>query len=79
MRTAFVLGVTALLLWPGLVRAEMSEEDQKQACMGDAFKLCASDIPDREAVRRCMATKREQLSPKCATAFEGGPTRRKSR
>jgi hypothetical protein len=28
--------------------------EQQQACMGDAFRLCSSEIPDIERVKACM-------------------------
>lgn len=79
MRIAVVFAVAAPLLTPSLARAETSEEDQKRACMGDAFKLCASEIPDRAAVRRCMGAKRDQLSTECKLAFDGASARGKAR
>lgn len=48
----------------------LSEGEQTTACMGDAFRLCVSEIPDRQAVRRCMGVKRDQLSAGCRLAYD---------
>lgn len=39
------------------------------ACISDAFRLCASSIPDAHRVASCLYSKRRQLSPACASAF----------
>lgn len=56
---------------PGPARAYTPE--QEQACTGDAFRLCGSDIPDVERITACMARNRAQLSPACRVFFDGGP------
>jgi hypothetical protein len=39
--------------------------EQQQACMGDAFRLCSSEIPDIERVKACMVHRQSELSPAC--------------
>jgi hypothetical protein len=43
--------------------------EQQQACSGDAFRLCGSEIPDVERVTVCMIKNRSQLSPGCRAQF----------
>jgi hypothetical protein len=64
---------TALLgsLWPAASRAYTDE--QQQACMGDAFRLCGAEIPDVERVRTCMNRSKSQLSPGCRVHFRPDP------
>jgi hypothetical protein len=47
--------------------------EQEQACTGDAFRLCSSDIPDVARVTACMARNKSQLSPPCRAHFRSGP------
>jgi hypothetical protein len=42
---------------------------QIAACQGDALKLCASHIGDREAMRTCMIARKALLSQACREAF----------
>ncbi len=43
--------------------------EQQQACTGDAFRLCGSDIPDVDRVTLCMIRNKAQLSPECRAHF----------
>lgn len=36
-----------------------------QMCTGDAFRLCAGEIPDIPKITACMIRHRAQLSPGC--------------
>jgi len=47
--------------------------DQEQACTGDAFRLCSSDIPDVDRVTACMIRNKSQLSPGCRAFFRPEP------
>jgi hypothetical protein len=46
--------------------------EQQQACTGDAFRLCGSDIPDVDRVTVCMIRNKNQLTPGCRAFF--GPS-----
>ena len=48
-------------------------QDQQQACTGDAFRLCGSEIPDVDRVTACMVRNKAQLSPGCLVYFRPGP------
>src|SRR4051794_5746242 len=41
-----------------------SQEDQ-QACMNDAFRVCSATIPDRARTTACMIQNKSQLSAAC--------------
>ena len=43
--------------------------EQQQACMGDAFRLCSSEIPDVSRVGACMVRRQTELSPACRIYF----------
>jgi hypothetical protein len=47
--------------------------EQQQACMGDAFRLCSSEIPDIGRVKACMVRQQSQLSPPCRAFFRPEP------
>jgi hypothetical protein len=40
--------------------------------MGDAFRLCSSEIPDIDRVKACMIRNRSQLSPECRAYVRPG-------
>jgi hypothetical protein len=47
--------------------------EQEQACTGDAFRLCSSEIPDVDRVTACMVARKSQLSPGCRAHFRSDP------
>jgi hypothetical protein len=53
----------ALLAWPATGWSYTA--DQQQACSGDAFRLCGSEIPDVGRVTACMVRRQSELSPGC--------------
>src|SRR6202012_6011218 len=57
------LATLSLAAFPTAGHAYTPEE--QAACQPDAFRLCASDIPNTEPVKACMSAKRAQLSPEC--------------
>ena len=46
--------------------------EQRSACMGDAFRFCASDIPNVGKIEACLEAKRSELSPACRAEFQPG-------
>jgi len=64
----------ALTLAPGTSRA-FTEDDQRRLCMGDVFRLCSSEIPDRGRIIACMMRQRASLSDGCRSVF-GRPSER---
>ncbi|MBI3703283.1 MAG: hypothetical protein HY244_05370 [Rhizobiales bacterium] len=62
MKSLFAIAVVSTFLTAGAV-AETPEE--RRACIGDAFRICSSAIPDRERVTACMIENKSRLGPAC--------------
>lgn len=43
--------------------------EQRQACTGDVFRLCSSDIPSVDRIVACLKRQRNSLSPACKAVF----------
>ena len=67
-RVALVL--LTVTIAPAFAQSGPGEDAQRQACMGDALRLCSSYIPDRGQIRNCMAAQQDQLSPQCRAVFD---------
>ena len=52
-----------------------TEDDQRRLCTGDVFRLCSSEIPDRDRIVACMHRQRASLSDGCRSVF-GRPSER---
>ena len=63
----------ALAASAGTAAAQSYTPEQEQACTGDAFRLCSSEIPDIARVTACMVAKKSQLSPPCRAHFRPDP------
>jgi hypothetical protein len=70
-----LLAGTAAASQPGADAAAREQvedrETVRRSCRDDAFRLCPAQVAlaRREAVRRCLHARRDQLSPVCRTAF----------
>jgi hypothetical protein len=66
------LGVAvAAALSPMISSAGFAYSDEaRQMCTGDAFRLCASEIPDIPKITACMLRHRADLSPGCRTVMD---------
>ena len=73
MLLASVLGVSV-----GPAAGQTYTPEQEQACTGDAFRLCSSEIPDISRVTACMVAKKSQLSPPCRVQFGPDPEPREA-
>jgi len=62
----------------GSAAAQGYTPEQEQACTGDAFRLCSSEIPDIDRVTACMVAKRSRLSPPCRAQFRPDPEPREA-
>jgi hypothetical protein len=67
--TLVALSVTSMLP----VAALAYTPEQQQACTGDAFRLCSSEIPDVDRITACMIRNKTQLSPECRVQFGPPP------
>lgn len=66
LAAAGVAACAALL--PSGARA-FTEDDQRRLCTGDVFRLCSSEIPDRDRIIACMQRQRASLSAGCRSVF----------
>ena len=65
-RFAAVLIGLALLSAPAQAQGTAEE---RSACMGDAFRFCASDIPDVPKIEACLVRNKDHLAPACRAEF----------
>ena len=78
MKTRFALALATFCaaLAPAAVRSQDSQsqypqsQEDKGACMADAFTVCAQFIPDRERVGTCLVANASRLSPACREAVK---------
>lgn len=49
--------------------APVATAEQRAACTPDAFRLCASEIPNIPAITACMKKNFSNLSPACKAVF----------
>ena len=73
-----VIPATALSLLLFSATAHAYTPEQQQACTGDAFRLCSSEIPDINRVTACMVAKKSELSPPCRAQFGPDPEPREA-
>jgi hypothetical protein len=72
LRIAF----SALVLAASLVTfaaessAQVATAEQRAACTPDAFRLCASEIPNIPAITACMRKNKPNLSTACKAVFD---------
>jgi hypothetical protein len=63
--------VTALLASSSAAFA-VGTSEQRSACMGDAIRLCAAEIPNVSRITSCMRTNFSKLSPACKAVMVRG-------
>lgn len=63
MAAAMMVGTVAT------VHAQGGTEAQREACMPDAFKLCAMAMPDEGRVENCLRAAAPRLSRACYDVF----------
>jgi hypothetical protein len=60
--------VVAIGVLTGFAAAETP--DERDACIGDAFRVCGAAIPDRDRVTACMITNMNQLGAVCRAVMK---------
>jgi hypothetical protein len=53
-----------------LAQENRGTPEQRAACAPDAFRLCASYIPDATSVEACLRQRQSELSDACRAVFE---------
>jgi hypothetical protein len=61
--------VLAAIAFTAPVFAEGTQQ-QRAACMGDAFRFCREDIPNVGKIEACLLQNRERLHPACQAQFD---------
>jgi len=76
VRNLNILSVSAfcLAMLPATGHA-FTQDDQRQLCTGEVFRLCASEIPNVQRITACMRKQRASLSEGCRRVF-GKPSER---
>ncbi|MDQ0394927.1 hypothetical protein [Labrys monachus] len=72
MKTRLALVLLAATVTPALAQSIPTEAQQRQACKGDAMRLCAADIPNMDRIRSCIISQHDQLSPPCRAVVDAG-------
>ena len=66
----FVLASVLLSSTLGVAQDYRGTAEQRASCMPDAFRLCASYIPDASRVEMCLRQQKSELSQACRSVFE---------
>lgn len=53
-----------------LASAQTYNAEQRRLCVGDAFRLCSSAIPDVDQITVCMRKQKTSLSSGCKAVFD---------
>jgi hypothetical protein len=72
--TGFALLTTLALASPAHAEGTVAERD---ACEADAFRWCAYDIPDVDAIEACLWRNVRWISPACQAQMGYRPRRRR--
>ena len=72
-----VIAVTAML--HSTASSAPGTEEQRAACTPDVFRLCASQIPNIDAIVNCLKTNKKNLSAGCQAVFNAPPERTATR
>ncbi len=68
--TATCTGLTlAMIAIVPPARAQGTDE-QRSACMGDAFQFCSAQIPDVTKIEACLRQNKDKLTPACQAEFQ---------
>ena len=71
MRTT-ILAAVACMVIGSTAHAQVTEEQQRQACEPDVMRLCAEAIPDRPRIAQCLRANVQQISAACRAMLNGG-------
>jgi hypothetical protein len=65
-----LLAFAVLVPVAALAQQAPSAMQQRLACMSDAFRLCASSIPDKTRIRACLGERHQDLSEGCRVVYD---------
>ena len=72
-RVSVVIASLLLVSAPALAQGTAQE---RSACIGDAFRFCASDIPDVPEIEKCLYRNRSHLTSACKAEFRPSEVRK---
>jgi hypothetical protein len=67
---ALAIGVSFTAFAGSAHAAPEATAEQRAACTPDAFRLCASEIPNISAITACMRKNKPNLSTACRAVFD---------
>jgi hypothetical protein len=80
MNTAIrILLLAGVLLSVALAANAQGTGEQQAACIGDAFRFCAADIPDATRIEACLEGNKKKLTPACRAQFDDPPKKPRPR
>ena len=68
-RVAVAVGVMLMVFSAGSAFA-LGTPEQRRACTGDVYRLCAGEIPKVRAITACLRRNKASLSDACRVVFE---------
>ncbi len=68
--------VFASLFLAAAPAAAQGTAQERSACIGDAFRFCAADIPNVPRIESCLERKQNELTPACQAEFQPGQLRK---
>ncbi len=71
-RAMLLLAIAAPLSSMGASTGFAFSSEAQQMCSGDAFRLCAAEIPSIPKITACMIKHRAQLSAGCRAVVDRG-------
>ncbi len=69
-RPAAILASVFLAAAPAAPAAAQGTAEERSACMGDALRFCAGDIPNVSKIESCLDSKKSELTPACQAEFK---------
>src|SRR5215475_1744099 len=69
-RAALLLAAAALFCAATASPGFAYSDEARQKCTGDAFRLCAAEIPNVSKITACMIKRRADLSPGCRAVMD---------
>lgn len=68
MKTASIVAVVSVLITATSALAQTAA--QRAACTPDVWRLCATEIPNVEAIKSCLRRERQQLGAACRVVMD---------
>ena len=64
------IAISVFSLFAATAQSYAYSPEAQMMCMGDAMRLCSSEIPDIPRITACMILQRENLSPGCRAVMD---------